>query len=136
MAVSANSIQVTWNQLCTSEITGYRVYYRQTGKCEIDTTEQYSTVSCSKNSVTIDNLLTNIEYQIQVVAVEGDTDVGERSNVSVSRTISRPDTTETLCKSRYMYVHSCVYTRVLTRGSIHFRPLIIQFHSTNGLWLC
>ena len=39
------------------------------------------------NSVTIDNLLTDVEYQFQVVAVaELDTDMimGERSNVSVS----------------------------------------------------
>ena len=99
-AVSATSIQVTWDRLCTSEITGYRVYYRQSGKCEMDSTEQYTTVTCSETSVTIDNLLTNVEYQFQVVAIAGDTDVGERSNVSVSRTISPPATTETLCKSR------------------------------------
>ena len=111
MAVSANSIQVTWDQLCTSEITGYRVYYRQTGKCEIDTIEQYSTVSCSKNSVTIDNLLTNIEYQFQVVAIEGDTDVGERSNVSLSSNISRPATPEILCKSRLNVNTGAVFTR-------------------------
>ena len=101
MTISTTSIQVTWDQLCTSEITGYRVYYRQSGKCEMDSTEQYSTVSCSENSVTIDNLLTNVEYQFQVVAIAGDTVVGERSNVSVSRTISPPATTETLCKSRF-----------------------------------
>ena len=99
-AVSTTSIQVTWDRLCTSEITGYKIYYRQSGKCEMDSTEQYTTVTCSETSVTIDNLLTNVEYQFQVVAIAGDTDVGERSNVSVSHTISPPATTETLCKSR------------------------------------
>ena len=67
----------------------------------MDSTEQYSTVTCSENSVAINNLLTNVEYQFQVVAVAGNTDVGERSNVSVSRPISAIATTETLCKSRF-----------------------------------
>ena len=125
-AVSTTSIQVTWDRLCTSEVTGYRVYYRQSGKCEMDSTEQYSTVSCSENSVMIDNLLTNVEYQFQVVAVAGDTDVGQRSNVSVSRTISPIATRETLCKSRF---------NVLTwASSTHFRSQI-EFHSTNGYGL-
>ena len=81
--LSATSIQVTWDQLDIPEITGYIVYYSQTGNSEMETT-----VPSSENSVTIDNLLTDVEYQFQVVAVaelDGDSDtiMGERSNVSI-----------------------------------------------------
>ena len=107
--VSATSIQVSWDRLDIPEITRYIVYYSQTGNSEMVTT-----VSGSENSVTIDNLLTDMEYQFQVVAVaeldgESDAIMGERSNLSVSRptpppptTMPPPSTTPTpQCESKY-----------------------------------
>ena len=90
--LSATSVQVTWDQLDIPEITGYIVYYSQTGNSEMITT-----VSGSENFVTIDNLLTNVEYQFQVVAVaeldeESDTIMGERSNVSIAHPTPPPAT--------------------------------------------
>ena len=89
--VSATSIQVSWDRLDIPEITGYMVYYRQTGNSEI-----FTTVPGSKNSVTIENLLMDVEYQFQVVALaelDGDVVMGERSNVSISRPTAPPPTT-------------------------------------------
>ena len=78
--VSATSIQVTWERLEIPEIIGYRVYYGQTGNSEM-----VATVSGSDNSVTIENLLTDVEYQFQVLAVaelDGEIIIGDRSNLS------------------------------------------------------
>ena len=89
--VSATSIQVSWDRLDIRELTGYIVYYSQTGKSEMNTT-----VSSSENSVALNNLLTDVEYQFQVVAVavlDGETIMGERSNVFVSRPTPPPPTT-------------------------------------------
>ena len=86
--VSATSIQVSWDRLYFPEITGYIVYYSQKGNSESATI-----VPSSMNSVTIDNLLTDVEYQFQVVAVaELDEDVvmGERSNVYLSHLTPEP----------------------------------------------
>ena len=89
--VSATSIQVSWDRLDIPEITSYMVYYSQTGNSEMVTT-----VSGSENSVTIENLLTDVECQFQVVAVaalDGDVVMGERSNVSIARPTAPPDNT-------------------------------------------
>ena len=89
--VSATSIQVSWGRLDIPEITSYIVYYSQTGNSEMATT-----VLHSKNSVTIENLLTNAEYQFQVVAVaalDGDVVMGVRSNVSIAHPTPPPATT-------------------------------------------
>ena len=89
--VSVTSIQVSWDGLEIPELTGYIVYYSQAGNSEMNTT-----ISCSENSVTLNNLLTNEVYQFQVVAVaelDGETIMGERSNVSVARPTSPPPTT-------------------------------------------
>ena len=89
--VSATSVQVSWDRLDILEITGYIVYYSQTGNSEMVTT-----LSGSKNSVTIENLFTDVEYQFQVVALaelNGDVVMGKRSNVSVSRPTPPPPTT-------------------------------------------
>ena len=90
---SATSIHVSWDRLDIPELTRYIVYYSQKGNSEMTTS-----VSGSENSVTIYNLLTDVEYQFQVVAVaelEGESDaiIGERSNVSVSRPTPPPPTT-------------------------------------------
>ena len=105
MVVSATSIHVSWDRVEISEVTGYRVYYTLTvAVCTC--AEQFIDVSGSDNSVTIDNLLTDVEYQFQVVAVaelDGDVIVGERSNVSASRptatltTTPPPANTEAQC---------------------------------------
>ena len=91
--LSATSILVSWDRLDIPEITGYIVYYSQTGNNEV-----VARVPGSKNSVTINSLLTNVEYQFQVVAVaeldeESDTIMGERSNVSIARPTPSPPTT-------------------------------------------
>ena len=89
--VSATSIQVSWDRLDIPEITGYIIYYGQTGNSEMVTT-----VPGSENSVTIENLLTDVEYQFQVVAVaELDRDVlmGKRSNMSIAHPTAPPPTT-------------------------------------------
>ena len=89
--VSATSIQVSWDRLDIPEITGYIVYYSQTRNSEMATT-----VLHSKNSVIIENLLTNAEYQFQVVAVaalDGDVVMGERSNMSIARPTAPPANT-------------------------------------------
>ena len=91
--VSATSIHVSWDRLDIPELTRYIVYYSQTGKSEMNTT-----VSGSENSVTFNNLLTNEVYQFQVVAVaelDGETIMGERSNVSVARPTPPPTTVPT-----------------------------------------
>ena len=114
--VSAISIQVSWDRLDIPEITRYIVYYSQTRNSEMSTT-----VPGFDNSVTIDNLLTDVEYQFQVVAVaalEGESDVivGERSNVSVLRPTPPPSTTptpawamattETQCELKHLFIIS------------------------------
>ena len=89
--LSAISIQVSWDRLDIPEITRYIVYYSQTGN-----SEKVTTVSSSKNSVTIENLLTDAEYQFQVVAVaalEGGMVMGERSNVSTAHPTPPPAST-------------------------------------------
>ena len=101
--VSSTSIQVSWDRLDIPEITGYIVYYSQT--------ENSTTVSDAENSVTIDNLLTNVEYQFQVVAVaelDGDVITGVRSNVSIAHptppphaTPASPAATEGQCESEH-----------------------------------
>ena len=96
--VSAISVQVTWDQLDIPEITRYIVYYSQTGNSEMITT-----VPGSENSVTIENLLTDVEYQFQVVAVaelDGDVIVGERSNVSIARPTTPPANTPSTIKTQ------------------------------------
>ena len=89
--VSATSIQVSWDRLDIRELTGYIVYYSQAGNSEMNTT-----LSSSENSVAFNNLLTDVEYQFQVLAVaelDGETIMGERSNVSVSSPTPPPPTT-------------------------------------------
>ena len=65
------------------EITNYRVYYTT----ESRRNEQSITVASSQNSVMIDDLLSDVDYQFQVAAVAllyGDMRVmGQRSGVSI-----------------------------------------------------
>ena len=83
---SDTSVRVSWDSL-GPDITGYIVYYSQTGNSEGVTTEQSLSVpntadSEDKVSVLIGDLVHNVEYQFQVVAtaeLEGEVVVGQRS---------------------------------------------------------
>ena len=104
--LSATSVQVSLDQLDILELKRYIVYYSQTGNSEMTTK-----VPSSENSVTIDNLLTDVEYQFQVVAVaelDGDVVTGERSKVSIARPTpppaSTPITDETQGKISYIVI--------------------------------
>ena len=75
---SAGTVRVSWDSLDIPEITGYIVYYSQTGNT------QTRNVTTSTNSVVIDGLMNNVEYQFQVAAIaeqDGDLILGERSTL-------------------------------------------------------
>ena len=79
--VSDTSVRVSWDSVDIPEITGYTVYYNQTGNRKRQS-EESITVPISDNSVVIEGLLNNVEYQFQVAAiaeVDGETIVGQRS---------------------------------------------------------
>ena len=66
--VSDTSVRVSWDIIDIPEITGYTVYYSQTGNRKRQS-EESITVPSSDNSVVIEGLLNNVEYQFQVVAI-------------------------------------------------------------------
>ena len=77
---SATSVRVSWDKLDIPEITGYIVYYSQR---QTDITEH---IFSHENSVIIDNLLTDVEYQFEVVAVaelDGEIAAGDSERVTV-----------------------------------------------------
>ena len=77
---SATSVRVSWDRLDIPEITVYIVYYSQRQR---DITEHRFS---HENSVIIDNLLTDVEYQFEVVAVaelDGDVVTGDSERVTV-----------------------------------------------------
>ena len=79
--VSDTSVRVSWDSVDIPEITGYTVYYSQTGNRKRQS-EESITVPSSDNSVVIEGLLNNVEYQFQVVAIaelDGDVIIGQRS---------------------------------------------------------
>ena len=83
--LSATSLRVSWDRLDIPEITGYLIYYTQT---EMLASEKSLMVPSSEHFANIEDLMTGVEFQFQVVAVaefDGDIIMGERSNVSVSR---------------------------------------------------
>ena len=78
--ISSTSLRVSWDRLDIPKITRYIVYYSQTGNSEMVASVD---VSGSENSVIIEDLMSNIQYQFEVVAVaevKGDVVMGERSN--------------------------------------------------------
>ena len=81
--VTDMSVRVSWDLLDIPKITGYIVYYSQTGNT------RSVNVTSSTNSVAISGLVNNVEYQFQVAAIaelNGDRAIGERSilnNVSI-----------------------------------------------------
>ena len=98
--VSDTSVRVSWDSVDIPEITGYTVYYSQTGNRKRQS-EEFVTVPNSDNSVVIEGLLNNVEYQFQVVAIaelDGDVIIGQRSllcNVERIVVASLPITTHT-----------------------------------------
>ena len=80
--LTATSVRVSWDEIPVDGIT-YRVYYSQTGNRKRQSTEV--SMDSTTNSVDIDGLDSNVEYQFQVVAtaiVNGETIEGERSEVN------------------------------------------------------
>ena len=83
--VSDTSVRVSWDSVDIPEITGYTVYYSQTGSRKRQS-EESITVPSSDNSVVIEGLLNNVVYQFQVAAIaelDGDVIVGQRSLLNV-----------------------------------------------------
>ena len=77
---SDTSVRVSWDSVDIPEITGYTVYYTGNRKRQ---SEESITVPSSDNSVVIEGLLNNVEYQLQVVAIaelDGDVIMGQRYN--------------------------------------------------------
>ena len=93
-------MRVSWNRLDIPELTGYIVYYSQR---HIVTIEQSVNVSSSENSVILYNLLTDVEYQFEVVAVAelledvatGERLLSERVTVLIPATTTIPTDSET-----------------------------------------
>jgi hypothetical protein len=84
--VSVSAVNVSWNALSNLlEVTGYRVYYSQTGSRKRQAGEMSMDIDePSQNSVVIDGLETAVQYQFQVVAIAmlgGMTFVSNRSVV-------------------------------------------------------
>jgi hypothetical protein len=68
--VSTTSVKVSWkNIIDIPEITGYTVYYSQTGNKKRQSGEKSMTASSSANSVVIEGLVKNVEYEFEVVAL-------------------------------------------------------------------
>ena len=112
MEISATSVRVSWDRLDIPEITGHIVYYSQTVNSIFTETSVY--VPSSQNSVVIDNLLTNMEYQFQIVATaefNRETMRGQRSErivIVLSPTTSAPSiihTSSTLGSKLLITVH-------------------------------
>ena len=124
--VSDTSVRVSWDSVDIPEITGYTVYYSQTGNRKRQS-EESITVPSSDNSVVIEGLLNNVEYQFQVVAIaeldDGDVFTGLRSllcNVERIVVTSLPITTHIRDISITVIVSSLLtiilYTTVLLVG--------------------
>ena len=76
---SATSVRVSWDRFDIPEITGYIVYYSQRQR-------DIKHIFSLENSVIIDNLLSDVEYQFEVVAVaelDGDVVTGDSETVTV-----------------------------------------------------
>ena len=84
---SIQSVQVSWERIPIPEVLRYILYYSRT-----DEAENSKTLSSSASSVVIGGLVSNAEYQFQMVVVAevyGDILTGERSP-PVTVTMSEP----------------------------------------------
>ena len=87
-------MRVSWDRLDIPEITGYIVYYSQTGNSEKVT---ITNASSSTSFVVVTDLTSDVEYQFEVVAVaelDGDTVMGERTGQHIERVIPTAAATE------------------------------------------
>lgn len=88
--VSDHSVRVSWDRVDLPEITGYTVYYSQTENTDIG---KSITVSSSMNSVVIEDLVSDVEYQFQVAAIaelDEEVIVGQRSTLSAMSILTIP----------------------------------------------
>ena len=81
--LSASLVNVTWERIDTSLITGYIVYYSPT---ENDGEEKSSNLLSFQNSAIVSGLTTDVEYRFEVVAVaelDGEVVLGGRSKGTI-----------------------------------------------------
>ena len=103
--LTTTSVRVSWDEIPVDGIT-YRVYYSQTGNRKRQSTEM--SMDSTTNSVDIDGLDSNVEYQFQVMAiavVNGETIEGERSDVSMLVLTNNPVT----CEGNNFHFSSSLY---------------------------
>ena len=116
--LTATSVRVSWDEIPVDGTT-YRVYYSQTGNRKRQSTEV--SMDSTTNSVDIDGLDSNVEYQFQVVAiavVNGQTIEGERSEVNddsmlvVTSSMSTDSPQGTFCDSHFVaFLKLCISIR-------------------------
>ena len=93
-AMSVTSVNVSWDRLDFSGLTGYIVYYTQTGN---SANEQSVYLTNSTNTVVIGDLRNNVEYLFQVAAIavlDGVVTIGERSTLNSIFIAVRTSTTD------------------------------------------
>ena len=80
-ANGCNSAMVSWNasqsRMCDVVVVSYSVRYRLTGS-----SDGYDTVSTSNTSATLENLVPNAEYDVEVATVDSDTVMSAYSTVT------------------------------------------------------
>ena len=95
--VSAGSVRVSWDSLDIPEITGYIIYYSQTGSRLREThIIEHSLRTSNFTSIVVIRHLDSQEYQFQVAAIaelDGDVITGERSTPSYIAVPVEPTTT-------------------------------------------
>ena len=95
---TSTSVTVSWMAINFPGITGYMVYYSQTGnrKRQANDEQSVDVSGSSTNAVRIENLVTGAMYQFTVVAVatlNGAEITGQRA-IPVNMTIMLPITTQ------------------------------------------
>ena len=89
---NTTSVRVVWDKINVPGISSYTVYYSTEGE-----SEQFRSVPSSENAVVIMDLRSDLEYQLQVVAigtVNGQEISGERSAITIiALPIALPATT-------------------------------------------
>ena len=102
--LTAASVRVSWDEIPVDGVT-YRVYYRQTGNRKRQSTEM--SMDSTTNSVDIDGLDSNEEYQFQVVAravINGQAIEGERSDDSIYYVVTSSMFTDSPQGSSYINI--------------------------------
>lgn len=113
---SASSVRVSWDRIDAAGITGYVVYH---GSAFGVGSNENVTVPSTENSVLITGLMTNVQYQFQVVTMaefRGVQFVGDRSEGSTVLT-SLCDVCSTCEESSHEGI-ACIMYRFTNRASI------------------